>query len=39
MNANAVVSYFQDHKVQYQKFNSSCSFFIHKAHWIIRHIK
>jgi len=23
--------YFSDHKAQYQKFNASCSFFIHKV--------
>jgi len=27
-----------DYKTQYQKFNVRCSFFIHKMHWIIRHI-
>ena len=29
---------FVDHKAQYQKLNATCSFFIHKAHLIIKHI-
>jgi len=28
-----------DYKAQYQKLNASCSFFIHKAHRIIRRMK
>jgi len=28
-----------DYKAQYQKLNVSCSFFIHRAHRIIRRVK
>ena len=38
ISLNMVVPYFQDHKAQYQKLNASCSFYIHKAHRIIRRI-
>jgi len=33
------LSYSSDHKAQYQKLSASCSFFMHKVHWIIRRIK
>ena len=39
INKFSEVPYFRHHEAQYQKLNGSCSFFIHKAHRMIRRIK